>query len=978
MKILSLLVIMLLLSIVFETNVVRAENPGNITQFVWLGKTDDKVGTGDAIVADGIPDYTFQVKLNLPVESMVESFDVYLCDAQEAKFGEYWLSKDYQQVWILGAFHQGNLLNPKPGMNLGKFTGEVIFDLHGNDSGRIEQGSNFLLEAVIDGKKYTKKLIADKPTAPLTVTKGPAGNPGILLDTTNKAAVQNVPLFPTFLITEPHKITFIMTYHYLNMGNPPGTIALRHADGTVYGPWKASGRDGQGGVVNANWDVRPGVVIKAGLYTIIDSDPNTWSTNIAAKLQGHAIVQGHPAPLQTTENTTPAASTVLPGIVLPPMPVRREIGDVAVAGPAEMAAVIANVTAEPTTIDKLAAGERLAYNDAADLGLYLTSDNGYHLAASTNLWLTGTMVIELPLPAEFAAQATDSNIGALWLSSTGPIFVRGVLTADRKHILVPTDHFSSWFPCLRNKQAELDEYIKSEAARRAGMRKSDFDDKVLIMGTKYLKMLGDSVSDEQSQKIIQQLEARRDDIKNIAISAGEGDNEKIAAGTAEMIGKIIVDNLDDAGVASVLKKVADNIDLIKTTATEIGKAGEEGEYGGAVMTIARTFLEKQPVNETAKLVVDTVQLGCDALNDQAWQQAYYAYRDGVQRFLILKGNKIEPGDWETVKESYNRPMITFLRAKHGAGLSEEDALVMAKKMMDERLAQEATISKEEAQLRTMYTIFNNYSLKEELQKQSGLTDDMERFDHFVKKLRLIEYDLNRSGIYGPILAPTALRFNALSLLHAYSLGGEAGYEKKLLEMRAAVSRKLVLPNGMTIDFAKLPWAVEATWPNGQVRKQSAHLRNEECLYYENYREDGTISSRSIEPYGANTELNYRFTYHPNGQLDMMESARKFVGRIETTQFFDNGKLRRIIKYHPITTDSKGRYIRENNESASEIEYFKDGKVKYDLVRDIKGNGTQKRYLPDGRHWYTDYYTKNVIVKTDYHLNDEELKGAILD
>jgi hypothetical protein len=71
-------------------------------------------------------------------------------------------------------------------------------------------------------------------------------------------------------------LTRIMTYHY-NNGTPPGTIALRAGDGTVYGPWPAEGSEGQGAVANAYWTAYPGTEIPPGRYTIVDSDPSTWS-----------------------------------------------------------------------------------------------------------------------------------------------------------------------------------------------------------------------------------------------------------------------------------------------------------------------------------------------------------------------------------------------------------------------------------------------------------------------------------------------------------------------------------------------------------------------------------------------------------------------------------------------------------------------------------------------------------------------------
>jgi hypothetical protein len=103
----------------------------------------------------------------------------------------------------------------------------------------------------------------------------------------------------TFTIDQAWYVTVIHTYHWNDgQGASPGTIGLRAADGTMYGPWQATGSDGQGGVPNANWTVNPNIVIPPGDYTVIDSDPGTWAqngeTNGAGMSYGSGIRQGNP------------------------------------------------------------------------------------------------------------------------------------------------------------------------------------------------------------------------------------------------------------------------------------------------------------------------------------------------------------------------------------------------------------------------------------------------------------------------------------------------------------------------------------------------------------------------------------------------------------------------------------------------------------------------------------------------------------
>lgn len=133
----------------------------------------------------------------------------------------------------------------------------------------------------------------------------------VIFDNENIATVFNEPTFPTqFTISESHVITFLRTYHWNNMqGEPAVTIALRHSDGTMYGPWQARGITGYLDVLNAYWLVEPNVTIKAGSYTIVDSNPYTWSYNSQSGGSGFALVKGY----KIASATVTAASYDLTG-----------------------------------------------------------------------------------------------------------------------------------------------------------------------------------------------------------------------------------------------------------------------------------------------------------------------------------------------------------------------------------------------------------------------------------------------------------------------------------------------------------------------------------------------------------------------------------------------------------------------------------------------------------------------------------------
>lgn len=116
---------------------------------------------------------------------------------------------------------------------------------------------------------------------------------GILWTNNNIGGVQNGPENDTIVVLEDDcLVTTVTNYHYFNEGAKPGTITLVCEDGTKYGPWQATGREGQGGVKDAYWDTSPNIELKAGSYRVIDSDHETWSQNDESGNAGFTEVKG--------------------------------------------------------------------------------------------------------------------------------------------------------------------------------------------------------------------------------------------------------------------------------------------------------------------------------------------------------------------------------------------------------------------------------------------------------------------------------------------------------------------------------------------------------------------------------------------------------------------------------------------------------------------------------------------------------------
>lgn len=141
-----------------------------------------------------------------------------------------------------------------------------------------------------------------------------------LFNNGNLGGVANSPTQPTvFTLNQAHMITQIQNYHWNNgRGARPGTVALRDGNGRLYGPWTVIPSAGQGGAPNVYWTCSPNVVIPAGTYTVVDSDPATWSQNGQSGGRGFSLIKGYPVSQKpvdkpqapTTGDKRPAASLV--------------------------------------------------------------------------------------------------------------------------------------------------------------------------------------------------------------------------------------------------------------------------------------------------------------------------------------------------------------------------------------------------------------------------------------------------------------------------------------------------------------------------------------------------------------------------------------------------------------------------------------------------------------------------------------------
>lgn len=136
-----------------------------------------------------------------------------------------------------------------------------------------------------------------------------------LLNIGNGLVVSGGGTSPSFTIDTPHVITEMYSYNYGDGDGSPGagTLALRAADGTVYGPWECTADEGQGGVPNALWFAYPDAEIPAGTYTMVNSNPATWSHNEQSGGLGFSYVKGTPVGEQPNDGCRVPGEALMPG-----------------------------------------------------------------------------------------------------------------------------------------------------------------------------------------------------------------------------------------------------------------------------------------------------------------------------------------------------------------------------------------------------------------------------------------------------------------------------------------------------------------------------------------------------------------------------------------------------------------------------------------------------------------------------------------
>ncbi len=281
----------------------------------------------------------------------------------------------------------------------------------------------------------------------------------------NDYRVENGPtLATTFKLDRLWLVTYFLAYHYNGgAGKTPGTLALRHEDGTMYGPWQATGGPGLENPTNLYWVCRPQYVLKPGVYTVIDGDPASWSWNGGSGggiviIKGRAVSEAAGQPAEAPRVTQePAATREVPANALASRTVEPSSAPQVVAYKDEVGLILPGGAIESR--------QTVSISPAPDLPAHpfkgFTQLASYDISMGESRQFAKPLTIEIAYdPAKLPPQASpDKELSVGWWDADQKIWVSAPFAVDttRHVIMIPTTHLTVWDVWAKAKGWEVKE-----------------------------------------------------------------------------------------------------------------------------------------------------------------------------------------------------------------------------------------------------------------------------------------------------------------------------------------------------------------------------------------------------------------------------------------------------------------------------------------------------------------------------------------
>jgi hypothetical protein len=512
-------------------------------------------------------------------------------------------------------------------------------------------------------------------------------------------------------------------------------------------------------------------------------------------------------------------------------------------------------------------------------------------------WLGGPLWVTLPLTEDQRRDARPGNVGAVYLSELGPFFIHGELDFQAGTVTFPTSHLCFFTPAEEAAEAEIAALIRDQAQAGVDAAEEMLSDEFKNAVDDYLdEILPGPVKESMKMKILAKVWERREEIADLAKAVGAENGGEIVQSAGKLIGKIVVDNLDEGAFQAVLGDLMDNVDVVSAAGEAAAKA-RAGDPWAAAELLGRSIGEKTPLYKTVTGAAEQVQARIDQWKEHEWETAYAAWRWGAKGSFMGIHRPVQAGDWEQIESSYGGILDT-VKKKFGSKhllTSDAKASAFARKMFEERKQREQAAAREEARLQRIYKVFSgakSWPYKGQYLEQTGLKEAPPalQFESFLRTVRAIEKDLGESGVKGGFLdwinvkeGTFMLRSEARELLNAFTQGGAEAYHKTLGEIRARIAKaRAPLPAAKPKPAPKPAQPAPAKGPPTYDVQVSGDWKDR----FDLVKKESRLGSAWVGQYYRTFAIgdgNFHATVVWNGKIEMPDaSTRKIVGEIGGT------------------------------------------------------------------------------------------------
>lgn len=488
---------------------------------------------------------------------------------------------------------------------------------------------------------------------------------------------------------------------------------------------------------------------------------------------------------ETFATRTPAAPA--------PLPVNRrfEEAGLVVSGPPELAPLIEQVKVAAIRPERLAGPAAESLRKAREeLGL-LTGDRVVEITppapAANGALLPADLRLSLPLSAEQSRGAAAHNVGAVHLSDRGPVAIGGYYDREKSAVIVHVAHLSSYISFRRDPKAELAQYIAEEASERAWAEienvRGKIEEKLIESAEDYLKNQAfEKLDGGVKRGILAGLVKHREDLANLFTASGAQDPAAFCQTFQVLMGKVIVDNVPESKLRSVLEAVTGSTETIATIAQAGGQAAG-GDYWAAVEILGKAYSQTLPIYQYTVKAAAIMEAGWSLLKDDALEEFYKEYKAGT-----------------FVPERVSRRMdlMMYLQRKFpkpdGKGMNDAETVKFVEDNFQRRQLHEKETAEREAWLKRVHDWYaQRVFLKDKIRERFNETTEADCFRRFMRIHDAIEGHLVRLGIRrrGP-KGDFQPQPEMLELVQAFENGGGREFTLKVKELERRVAHPLDL------------------------------------------------------------------------------------------------------------------------------------------------------------------------------------------